>query len=416
MFHRIGAAAYKADLGNTTALCGKLGNPENEFRSVHIAGTNGKGSTSHFIASVLQEAGLKTGLFTSPHLKDFRERIKINGRMISKKDVTAFVVEHLEDFKNIEPSFFEWTFALAAWYFAKEKVDIAVVEVGMGGRLDSTNVITPLVSVITNIGLDHTQFLGTTLSAIAGEKAGIIKQGIPVIIGETQAETEPVFMEFSKKLKNEITFADQQMLLKKSNYTRHRTPLLSAEFQSATGKNAYRLRSPLSGKYQLKNLTTALTVIEKLQKTGILITEENITNGIRHVLKNTGLMGRWQTISLHPLTIADIGHNPDGIREVLEQLALTPHNKLHFVIGVVNDKDVRTMLSKLPKEAMYYFCKADIPRGLDASELSLIAREFSLQGKIYSSVNEALKSAQQSAGESDLVIVGGSAFVVAEVV
>jgi dihydrofolate synthase / folylpolyglutamate synthase len=239
----------------------------------------------------------------------------------------------------------------------------------MGGRLDSTNVITPLVSVITNIGLDHTQFLGTTLSAIAVEKAGIIKQGIPVIIGETQAETEPVFREFSKKLNSEITFADQQMLLKKSKYTKHRPPFLSAEFQPDSDQYIYSLTSPLSGKYQLKNMATALAVIEELQQTGIKITGENVTSGVRHVLKNTGLMGRWQTISLNPLTIADIGHNPDGIREVLEQLALTPYNKLHFVIGVVNDKDVRTMLSKLPKEAMYYFCKADIPRGLDASEL-----------------------------------------------
>lgn len=416
MFHRIGAAAYKADLSNTIALCTKLGNPENKFSSVHIAGTNGKGSTSHFIASVLQEAGLKTGLFTSPHLKDFRERIKINGRMISKSDVTSFVVEHLENFKNIEPSFFEWTFALAVWYFAKEKVDIAVIETGMGGRLDSTNIVKPIVTVITNIGLDHTQFLGTTLSEIAREKAGIIKQGIPVTIGETQTETEPVFKEFSKKLNCEITFADQQMLLKKSNYTKHLPPLLSSEFHSVSGKNVYKLTSPLSGKYQLKNLATALTAIEKLRQTGVKITEKDITKGIRHVQKNTGLMGRWQTISHHPLTIADIGHNPDGIREVLEQLKLTPHDKLHFVIGVVNDKDVRTMLSKLPKDAFYYFCKADIPRGLDAGELALLAKEFSLKGNVFSSVKEALKSAQQTAGKSDLVLVGGSAFVVAEVV
>jgi dihydrofolate synthase/folylpolyglutamate synthase len=415
MFHRIGAAAYKADLNNTISLCKILGNPEKKFRSVHIAGTNGKGSTSHLLASVLQEAGNKTGLFTSPHLKDFRERIKINGKMISKKEVSTFVEEHQADFDSIQPSFFEWAFALAAWYFAKEKVDVAVIETGMGGRLDSTNVVKPIVTVITNIGLDHTQFLGTTLSEIASEKAGIIKPGIPVVIGESQTETVPVFTKFSQKLKSEITFADKQIILKQSFFTKTSPPLLNAEYHSSVSAENYKLTSPLSAKYQLKNLATALCTIECLQQAGMPIRKENILNGFRNVVKNTGLMGRWQTLSRNPLTIADIGHNPDGINEVLEQIALTPHRELHFVIGVVNDKDVRTMLSKLPKDATYYFCKADIPRGLDAGKLAQQANEFSLKGKVFVSVKEALNAAQLAASDDDLVLVGGSAFVVAEV-
>lgn len=416
MFHRIGAAAYKADLSNTLTLCTILGNPERDFRSIHIAGTNGKGSTSHFIASVLQESGLKTGLFTSPHLKDFRERIKINGRMIPKSDVVAFVKHHKADFDTVQPSFFEWTFSLAAWYFAKEKTDIAVIETGMGGRLDSTNVVNPLISVITNIGLDHTQFLGTTLSKIAAEKAGIIKPGIPVIIGETQAQSAPVFNRFSRENHSKITFADQQILLKRYRYTRHRSPLLKAEYHSISTNNLYTVTTPLSGKYQLKNMATVLSTLEGLQHSGLSISKESITDGIRNVIKNTGLKGRWQTISRNPLTIADIGHNPDGIREILEQIALTPHQKLHFVIGVVNDKDLSSMLGRLPKDAIYYFCKADIPRGLDAGELALQAKEFSLRGESYITVNDALAVAQQSACTDDLVIICGSAFVVAELV
>jgi len=416
MFHRIGAAAYKADLGNTLALCGRLGNPEKNFRCIHIAGTNGKGSTSHFLASVLQEAGFKTGLFTSPHLKDFRERIKINKRMIRKSEVTAFVELHREKFKDIEPSFFEWTFALAAWYFDKEKVDIAVIETGMGGRLDSTNVVKPVVTIITNIGLDHTQFLGHTLAEIAGEKAGIIKKGIPVVIGETHPGTTAVFNEFSNKLQSEITFADQNILLTKTHFTRHNPSLINTEFFSSVTNQTYKLTSPLSGKYQLKNLVTVISTLEKLLEQGFEIKKEHITSGIRNVVKNTGLLGRWQTISSNPLTIADIGHNPDGIREVLDQIALTPHHKLHFVFGVVNDKDIKSMLAKLPKDATYYFCKADIPRGLNAGELAKLAEACSLNGISYSSVKAALRAAQQAAGADDLVMVGGSAFVVAEVV
>jgi len=416
MFHRIGGAAYKADLNNTRALCSLLGNPELNFRCIHIAGTNGKGSTSHYLASILQESGLKTGLFTSPHLKDFRERIKINGRMITRHDVTAFVVKHRDEFNAIQPSFFEWTFALAAWYFAKEKVDIAVIETGMGGRLDSTNVVHPLISIITNIGLDHMQFLGSSLPAIAAEKAGIIKPGVPVIIGESQKETQPVFDEFSLKAGSEISFADREIILQHSHYTKHRPPLLVADFQSVNDQTSYRINSPLAAEYQLKNLATVLCTIEKLQYTGLPVTGAHIVRGIRNVIKNTRLTGRWQTITKHPITIADIGHNPDGIREVLKQIALTPHEKLHFVIGVVNDKDVNTMLGRLPQNATYYFCKADIPRGLDALQLASLAKGHKLKGNTYRSVKEALLAAQKAAGNDDLVLVGGSAFVVAEVV
>lgn len=416
MFHRIGAAAYKADLSNTRALCAKLGNPEKDFPCIHIAGTNGKGSTSHFLASIMQEAGYKTALFTSPHLKDFRERIKINGRMISKRDVISFVKHHKLDFEPIEPSFFEWTFALAAWYFAKENVDIAIIETGMGGRLDSTNVVMPVIAAITNIGLDHTQFLGNSLAEIAVEKAGIIKPGIPVVIGETQPETTPVFMKFSRENQSEIIFADQQIHLEQFHFTRHKPPLLSAHFQSALTSESYNVASPLSGKYQLKNLAVVISILENLPLKRFEIQKNHIISGIRNVVRNTGFSGRWQTIHRNPLTIADIGHNPDGIREVLEQIALTPHEKLHFVIGVVNDKDVQTMLSRLPKDAVYYFCKADIPRGLDADELSAKAKVFSLCGQTYESVKAALTSAQYAAGANDLVVVGGSAFVVAEVV
>jgi dihydrofolate synthase / folylpolyglutamate synthase len=416
MFHRIGAAAYKADLDNTLELCRLLGNPEKKFPSVHVAGTNGKGSTSHFIASILQEAGYKTGLFTSPHLKDFRERIKINGKMIDKRDVTSFVELHLNDFADIQPSFFEWTFALASWYFAKEKIDIAVIETGMGGRLDSTNVVKPVLTVITNIGLDHTQFLGNTLAEIAGEKAGIIKPGVPVIIGETHSSTKQVFVEFAETLKTDLTFADTQILLEQTHHTRHHTPLLTAEFTSTASGNSYQTASPLAGHYQLKNLATVISSVEKLVQNGFGISKENIISGIRNVVKNTGLKGRWQTIANNPLTIADIGHNPDGIREVLAQISLTPHQKLHFVIGVVNDKDVENMLAQLPKDAVYYFCKADIPRGLDAGELAEKAKQYDLHGLVYRSVKAALETARLSADPADLVVVGGSAFVVAEVV
>ena len=416
MFHRIGAAAYKADLSNTIELCENIGNPQLQFPSIHIAGTNGKGSTSHYLASILQEAGYKTGLFTSPHLKDFRERIRINGRMIHKREVTSFVNEQIKSLDAINPSFFEWTFGLAAWYFAKEKIEIAVIETGMGGRLDSTNIVIPVLTVITKIGLDHTKFLGKTLPAIAAEKAGIIKQNVPVIIGETQEETTPVFTEFAFRNNAPLVFADKQVVNSSYHFSETRLRRLIAYFISLNSGERYKINSPLAGKYQLKNLATVLASIELLKDSGFNCTVSNIQNGVSHVIRNTGFIGRWQTLAKKPLSIADIGHNPDGIREIIENIKLTPHKKLHFVLGVVSDKDIDGMLALLPREAIYYFCKADIPRALNAAELADVASNYFLKGSIYNSVKEAYEAARTDAAHDDLVFIGGSTFVVAEVV
>ncbi len=389
MFQRIGPAAYKADLSNTIELCKLLGNPENAFRSVHVAGTNGKGSVSHMIASVLQEAGYKTGLYTSPHLKDFRERIRINGAMIPEEKVVDFISAHKQGFTGIGLSFFEMTVGMAFDYFSKEKVDIAVVETGMGGRLDSTNVLTPLLSVITNIGYDHTQFLGDTLKKIAGEKAAIIKSGIPAIIGETQEEVKDVFIDRAKKIGSPLSFADQ------GNYPG--------------------IEPCLAGDWQKRNLKTALAAIIALSKARFNISEDQIRSGIENTLSNTGLLGRWQILQNKPLAICDIGHNRDGVREVLKMIDQTPHQTLHFVLGLVADKNAEAVLELLPESATYYFCKADIPRGMDVHELKEQASKYHLSGKSYKSVKEAYQAALGNANESDLVFVGGSTFVVAEI-
>jgi len=416
MFHRVGAAAYKANLDNTIEICRSLGNPERKFRSIHVAGTNGKGSTSHMLASVLIESGYKTALFTSPHLKDFRERITVNGRKIPKKEVIRFTKLNMVNFAGIKPSFFEMTFSMAAWWFAHEKVDIAVIETGMGGRLDSTNVIIPELSIITNIGFDHTQFLGNTLEAIAAEKAGIIKPHIPVVIGESQPETLPVFKEFARKMKAEIYFADQNFGISNTSTSRHRIPLLKLDILKNGNPFIKNLYSPLSANYQLKNIVAVIQALGVLNNGNFKIENEQLKAGIRKVIKNTGFKGRWQTLSLKPLTIADIGHNAAGIHEVVEQLKTVRFNKLHFVLGVVNDKDVEAMLKLLPADACYYFCKADIPRGLDAEILAKQARSLGLMGNSYPSVKLAFETAQIAAGINDLVFIGGSAFVVAEVV
>ncbi len=416
MFHRVGAAAYKANLDNTIAICKLLGNPECKFRSIHVAGTNGKGSTSHMLASVLMESGLKTGLFTSPHLKDFRERITINGKKIPQKEVVQFTAKHKERFTKIKPSFFEMTFGLAAWWFAHENVDVAVMETGMGGRLDSTNVIVPELSIITNIGFDHMQFLGDTLVAIATEKAGIIKDHIPVVIGESQAETMPVFKEFATEMNTSLFFADQILIIQEATLTRHRIPQLKLNILKQGTPYIKKLTSPLSADYQKKNILTVLQAVELLCQRNFEIDDNHLRDGIRKVIRNTGFKGRWQTLSLKPLTIADIGHNADGIREVVNQLKTVRYNKLHFVLGVVNDKDVRAMLKLLPAKAVYYFCKADIPRGLDADVLAEQGKSIGLTGKAYPSVIQAFDTARLTAGINDLVFVGGSAFVVAEVV
>ena len=396
MFQRIGASAYKADLGNTIAMCAILGHPENRFRSVHIAGTNGKGSTSHMIASVLQSAGYKTGLYTSPHLKDFRERIRINGRMIPKSFVTGFVSKNKKLFEEINPSFFEYTAVMAFQYFAEEKVDIAVIETGMGGRLDSTNVITPLLSLITNISKDHTAFLGDTLPKIAMEKAGIIKPGIPVVIGETQSETEGVFIQKANETGSEIFFADQ--LIKWDSISRLSDGV------------------PLKGLYQKKNIVTSYQAIQLLINIGFRISAEDIHRGYKNVIRLTGLMGRWQLLQRKPRIICDVGHNEAGIQYIIEQLKTEQFDRLHWVFGLVNDKDSHSILKLLPAAATYYFCKANIPRGLDASELQKKANKFGLQGDVYNSVGEAFQAAKNAAGNQDLVFVGGSTFIVAEVI
>ena len=390
MFSRIGKAAYKADLSNTHALMEALGHPERGLKCVHLAGTNGKGSTANMIASVLQEAGYRTGLHTSPHLKDFRERFRINGAMISQEEVTAFVEGYRTAFEPVEASFFEWGVALALHWFREQHTDIAVIECGLGGRLDSTNVVTPEVSVITNIGWDHADLLGDTLEKIAGEKAGIIKPGIPVIIGEAEGAVAEVFRQRVKEVAAPIHFTDQTTLL------------------------PYELDLP--GPHQQRNARTALAALYLLQQQGWNITEAHIRAGLAHVQANTGFAGRWQTLSQHPHTIADIGHNADGLMIVNEMLSHTPHDRLHIVLGTVNDKDLGRMLALLPKEAIYYFCKADIPRGLDAVELKQLARGHGLSGNAFPSVREALTAGQRAAKVNDLVLVTGSAFVVAEVV
>jgi dihydrofolate synthase/folylpolyglutamate synthase len=421
MFQRIGTAAYKADLSNTIAICNVLNNPQQHFKSIHIAGTNGKGSTSHILAAILQCAGYKVGLYTSPHLKDFRERVKINGKMIPKKYVTDFVKKYSSDFEKINPSFFEMTVGLAFDYFAAEKVDIAIVETGLGGRLDSTNIIQPLISVITNISYDHTNLLGDTLEKIAEEKAGIIKKDILTIIGENQPESAPVFLRHAKEKGTTIFFSDMFFELKEVEQKTIDEKLFLCADVYYTGmgqnENIFRIKCDLPGFYQLKNIRTVMCAVLFLKTMhGFSITDKVILKALASVTKLTGLNGRWQVLSKKPLVIADTGHNEAGIKEVLFQIEKTPHKKLHFVLGMVNDKDITTVLKLLPANAVYYFCKANIPRGLDAWELQEKAKGAKLLGNVFPSVAAALEAAKNSAGSGDLVFVGGSTFTVAEVV
>jgi dihydrofolate synthase / folylpolyglutamate synthase len=416
MYHRVGAQAYKANLDNTIALCGLFDNPQNSFRSVHITGTNGKGSVSHMLASILQTAGFRTGLYTSPHLKDFRERIRVDGRMIHKGYVTSFVRENRDHFKSIQPSFFELTVGLAFNYFREQQVEMAVVEAGLGGRLDSTNIINPVLSVITNVSFDHMQLLGDTLEKIAAEKAGIIKPGIPVIIGETQNEVEQVFRHKAAECGSVITYADQHFRADNFRLQGKYASRRSMDILHDETPFLARLVSPLAGIYQRKNIVTVMEICEQLNQQGFSLSLPAIRTGLRQVINNTGLAGRWQIISRNPLTICDTGHNEGGLREVIAQIAATPHAHLHFVFGVVNDKHLGPILKLLPGNATYYFCKPDIPRGLDAAELQQNAIAAGLQGACYPSVMSALTAAQATAGAGDLVFVGGSTFVVAEVV
>jgi dihydrofolate synthase/folylpolyglutamate synthase len=359
---------------------------------------------------------LKVALFTSPHLRDFRERIRINGTMVPKSYVTQFVKKYQQSFDDIEPSFFEWTFALAMSYFGEQKPDIAVVETGMGGRLDSTNIIKPVLSIITNIGWDHMTFLGDTLEKIAGEKAGIIKQGIPVVIGETQSQTEAVFTNMAQEQTADIMFADQRYDVNHFIFKMSPSPLLSMDLSRDQDLYIEKLQTPLAGLYQLKNTLTVLQSIEVLQRLGFEINETQVREGFKNVIRNTGLKGRWQVLKRKPLTLCDTGHNLNGLQEVVRQLRFMPHENLHFVLGMVADKDLDHILDILPRKARYYFCRPDIPRGLDVAILAEKAASFNLEGQSFPTVAKAVEAAQQAAGEKDLVFVGGSTFVVAEVV
>ncbi len=418
MYQRIGHAAYKADLNNTIEICKLLGNPEKFLngRCIHIAGTNGKGSTSHFLASILQSAGYKTGLYTSPHLKDFRERIKINGKMIPKKRVVDFVEKNKFAFEKIQPSFFEMTVGLAFDYFKGEKVDIAIIETGMGGRLDSTNVITPLLSVITNIGWDHEHFLGNTLAKIANEKAGIIKPEIPVVIGETQSETEKIFRQKAKATNSKIYFSDKLFEVKSSQLTNKNKQYLEVDILERNTVFLKKAESELTGIYQYKNLKAVAASVKLLHEQDFHISDKALRNGLKNVVSKTGIMGRWQKLSSSPLAYCDTGHNIDGIKQVLAQIALTSHKKLHFVLGVVSDKKIEPILNILPKDAVYYFCCPQIPRGLNELELMDRAVSSGVKGHAFKSVKSAYSAALKKAKAKDLVFVGGSTFVVAEVV
>ncbi|MCK4676785.1 MAG: bifunctional folylpolyglutamate synthase/dihydrofolate synthase [Bacteroidales bacterium] len=414
MYQRIGSAAYKADLDNTLAICDLLGSPQHNFKSIHVAGTNGKGSVSHFLASILQEAGFKTGLYTSPHLKDFRERIRLNGKMIPEGYVVDFVNMNKAGFDRIRPSFFEMTVGLAFDFFSKAQVDIAVLETGMGGRLDSTNVVNPELSVITNIGYDHMKFLGDTLEKIAKEKAGIIKRNVPVVIGETQEEVREVFTKKARELGAPISFADDNIRVEWDETGKYSGKKFNNK--PRRGDLSTDLEIPLLGQYQVKNVRTAVQAILILNGENFDIDNHQIAKGINNVIQNTGIRGRWEVLCENPLTICDIGHNKDGIIQVVEQLNQTSHNKLHFVFGMVDDKNILDILALLPKDAVYYFCKADIPRGLDEQRLAAAGAGAGLQGKAFNSVNEAFEAAQANAEMRDLVFVGGSTFVVAEVI
>ncbi|MCH4823915.1 bifunctional folylpolyglutamate synthase/dihydrofolate synthase [Gramella lutea] len=389
MYQRIGKQAFKKDLSNTLSLAEHLDHPEKAFKSIHVAGTNGKGSVSHMLASIFQSAGYKTGLYTSPHLKDFRERIRINGLEIPQEDVISFIDENQIFLGQHKLSFFEMTVGMAFNYFAKEKVDIAIIETGMGGRLDSTNIITPQLSVITNIGMDHTAYLGNNLAEIAGEKAGIIKKKVPVVIGERHEETASVFQAKAKDLESEIYFAED------------------FEFSE--------YHTDLKGEYQKKNLKTVLASIKVLKGDGWKITEEAVINGLNNVKLHTGLQGRWEVIREKPKVICDTAHNTEGLKLVIEQLKKEKFQHLHIVLGVVSDKDLNAVLPLFPKEARYYFAKPDVPRGLLATILKKEGLKYALEGEVYESVYEAFQAAEEESLDEDLIFIGGSNFTVAEV-
>ena len=412
MYSRIGASAYKTDLTNTIALCEYLGNPHEKLKCVHIAGTNGKGSTSHMLAAVLQSAGYKTGLYTSPHLKDFRERIRVDGSMIQQDFVIRFVEKIQPMIDKLEPSFFEITVAMAFEYFVEQNIDIAIIETGLGGRLDSTNIITPLLSVITNIGMDHMNLLGDTIEKIAVEKGGIIKKGIPVIIGETDKITASIFELIGAAKQAPVFFADQRQYVAEWKYEHHKL-MTGVDSQHHTDRTNYLL--DLAGFYQTKNLVTVLETIHQLRVMGYEINETDTQTGLSQVKTLTGLHGRWDVKQEHPLVVLDVAHNEDGIKQLVSQIELTDHRHLHIILGMVKDKEIDKVLSLLPKTATYYFTRAQIPRALDAEQLQQKGVLAGLSGDYYPDVNTALKNALYHAKKEDLVLVCGSVFIVGEV-
>lgn len=411
MFTRDGASAIKKDIDNTVQFCSALGNPHTQFKSIHIAGTNGKGSTSHMLASVLASAGYKTGLYTSPHLVDFRERIRINGEMIPKDKIIDFVNQHRTLLEDIQPSFFETTVAMAFDYFAKEQVDIALIEVGLGGRLDSTNILQPELCVITNIGMDHTDLLGNTLAEIAGEKAGIIKRKVPVVLSERDEVIAYVFEQKAHEMEAPIRFASQELEVLASERNGIGLICMVADKIQHQTRDVY---VGLAGGYQQKNILGVLTAVDELRKQGWYISEEQLRQGLAHVEANTGLQGRWQTLSTHPRIICDTGHNEDGIREVIKNIQATAFNALHVVIGAMRDKDLNHILPQFPAEATYYFCSPAMQRALPAEELKNKGAQYGLKGEAYPTVDLALIAAKEAYRQDDLIFVGGSSFVVAE--
>ncbi len=411
LYSQIGRRAYKADLTNTLALCKHLSNPEKKLACIHVAGTNGKGSTSHMLAAIYQQAGYKTGLYTSPHLRDFRERIRVNGEMVPEDFVVSFT-ENIRSFsEEISPSFFELTFVLAVAYFAQQQTDIAIIETGLGGRLDSTNVITPALSVITNIGFDHMDILGNTLEKIAFEKAGIIKKNVPVVIGESTPATSKVFIVKAKQENADIIFAEEKLEIGKLDYSAQN---LSVELIDKKNKGNTKFFLDLNGGYQQKNLRTAITAVNALgKKFPVEVTD--MQAALRQVKKLTGLFGRWEVLEEDPLLVLDVAHNQDGFGELLQQVSLVPHEKLHVVIGLVKDKKIENVLKQLPAKVSYYFTRAHIPRAMPEDELQKLASTFGLRGETFPDVNIAIEAAKNTATKEDLILVCGSVFVIGEV-
>ena len=413
MFQRQGKIAYRAKLDISMEMDDYFGFPHKNFRSIHIAGTNGKGSVAHILTSVLQEAGFRTGLYTSPHLKDFRERIRVNGMPVTESKVVDFVKQNKELLTRIKPSFFEMTVAMAFKHFSDEEVDISVIETGMGGRLDSTNIITPVLSVITNIGMDHSIYLGNSLEKIANEKAGIIKPGIPIVVGEMDIETDTVFIGKARETGSDIVFANRNFSSEYSFMSLDGFQVMNIEKKG--GEGYPELKIDLNGIYQRRNVITALQVVEKLNDIELKISRESIYRGMKLIKQNTGFRGRWEILENNPLIVCDTGHNREGLILVLEQIRQTAWKNLHMVIGMVNDKDLANILPLFPVEANYYFCRPDIPRGLDSKILKEKAAGYKLAGESYGTVKAALDAAKQQAGKQDMIFVGGSTFVVAEV-